>query len=372
MIEATAPVHDASELLSVSAPFFSVIIVNYNGGDYLQAAVDSLKAQTLKDFELIVIDNASADNSVDALDLSGLPRAVLIRNENNAGFAIANNQAAKLARGQWLALLNPDAVASADWLEQLLAASHRFPDCRVFASAQYCLNNPDKLDGAGDAYLIFGIPWRGGFGHPASRLPGTGFCFSPCGAAAMYDRALFLRINGFDERFFCYCEDVDIGFRLQLDGEPCIFVPDAVVHHAGSAIAGRHSAFSSYHGTRNRIWTYFKNMPLLLLVLTLPAHIVISIYLIFRSVMFGCFVPTLRGTWHGIRDAMKSRSSNRWRSDKGKVSIWSLSRTMAWNPLRMNRRLPHVRPFAKLPPRSAEANARAASAIAQPSERPGI
>lgn len=330
----------------VKGPDYSVIIVNYNGGAYLQAAVESLKQQTYQNFELIVIDNASQDGSADQLDLSGLPQAQLVKNTDNTGFAAANNQAAKLARGRWLALLNPDATAAPDWLEQLHLAAQRFPDCRVFACTQYSLDEEGILDGTGDAYLVLGVPWRGGFGHPVSQLPDTGLCFSPCGAGAVYDRELFLSIGGFDERYFCYCEDVDIGFRLQLMGEPCVFLKDAAIQHAGSAISGRHSAFSSYHGTRNRIWTYFKNMPLALLLLTLPAHLLISVYLILRSAMIGCFVPTLRGTWHGFRDAFAIRANDRWKTGKRKVSVWTLSRTMAWNPFTMNRRLPHVRPFS--------------------------
>ena len=345
MTESISPASAAPKPFKSSVISFSVIIVNYNGGAYLQAAVDSLKTQTLQDFELIVIDNASTDGSPDTLDLSGIAQARLIKNSDNVGFAVANNQAANLARGQWLVLLNPDATASANWLEKLQAASRRYAGCHVFASTQYCLDDPDMLDGAGDAYLIFGIPWRGGFGHPASKLPDTGLCFSPCGAAAMCDRELFLRTGGFDERFFCYCEDVDIGFRLQLEGEPCVFLKDAVVHHAGSAISGRHSAFSSYHGTRNRIWTYAKNMPTPLLVLTAPVHLVLSVYLIFRSAMIGCFKPTLRGTWHGVRDLPAILSDPRWRVRKRKRSMMDLLRTMTWNPLRMNQRLPHVRPL---------------------------
>ncbi|WP_276912459.1 glycosyltransferase family 2 protein [Hyphomonas atlantica] len=329
------------------SPVFSVIVVNYNGGTYLQAAVDSLKEQTFQNFELIVIDNASEDGSANELDLSGLIDAQLVKNIDNTGFAAANNQAAKLARGRWLALLNPDATAAPDWLEQFQLAAQRFPDCKVFACTQYSLDNEGILDGAGDAYLVLGVPWRGGFGHSVSKLPDTGLCFSPCGAGALYDRKLFLSIDGFDERYFCYCEDVDIGFRLQLLGEPCVFVREATIHHAGSAISGRRSEFSSYHGTRNRIWTYFKNMPLALLLITLPAHLLISVYLILRSALIGCFKPTLRATWHGFRDALNLRASNQWKVRKRKVSVWALSRTMAWNPFTMNRRLPHVRPQSK-------------------------
>tara|TARA_R110000787_G_scaffold174056_2_gene286602 strand:+ start:364 stop:1401 length:1038 start_codon:yes stop_codon:yes gene_type:complete len=322
---------------------YSVVIVNYNGGDYLQKAVNSLAVQTNQDFEIIIIDNASSDESMNQLDTNALSKCRIVMNAENVGFAVANNMAAKLATGRWLVLLNPDAAAEPDWIEKLDCATEQYPGCRTFTSAQYDMHNVGVMDGAGDAYLVFGIPWRGGYGQSLADLPETGHCFSACGAGAVYDRQLFLNLGGFDERFFCYCEDVDLGFRLQLMGETCIFVRDAVIHHAGSAISGEGSPFSTYHGTRNRIWTYFKNMPLPLLILTLPAHIAISIYLLIRSMLNGRFKSTAQGVWHGIRYIPGIMIDQRWRTTDRRVSVWELARTMAWNPLRMGRRATHVR-----------------------------
>lgn len=322
---------------------YSVVIVNYNGGDYLQKAVDSLAAQTNQDFELIVIDNASSDESMKQLDTGALSKCRIVMNTENLGFSVANNMAAKLASGRWLVLLNPDAAADPEWIEKLDRATQLYQDCRVFTSAQYDMHNLDIMDGAGDAYLVFGIPWRGGYGQSIANLPETGHCFSACGAGAVYDRQLFLSLGGFDERFFCYCEDVDLGFRLQLIGETCIFVRDAVIHHAGSAISGEGSPFSTYHGTRNRIWTYFKNMPRPLLILTLPAHLVITVYLLLRSILKRRFKATVLGTWHGVRDLPEIMDEPRWRVKSRSVSLWALARAMAWNPILMSRRGTHVR-----------------------------
>ncbi|WP_273184642.1 glycosyltransferase family 2 protein [Hyphomonas adhaerens] len=323
---------------------FSVIIVNFNGGDYLQKAIDSLAGQTNRQFEVIVLDNNSADGSMDGLDTSGLPHVQILRESENHGFAKGNNLAAEKARGRWLVLLNPDAAATPDWLSKLGDAARQYPDCRVFACTQLDMHSEGILDGTGDAYLVFGFPWRGSFGKPRPALPPTGLCFSPCGAAAMYDRDVFLKHGGFDERFFCYCEDVDLGFRFQREGLACIFVHDAVVEHAGSAISGSISGFAAYHGTRNRIWTYFKNMPGLALWPTLPGHALLSLYLILRGLLNGTFVPVLRGTWHGFRDLPRILSDRRWRSDRS-LSVWALTRTMAWNPLRLSLRQPHIRPI---------------------------
>jgi len=199
---------------ATDAQFFSVVIVNFNGGEYLQGAVDSLKKQTFQDFELFVVDNASSDGSMEKLDISGLSNVQLMPETENHGFARGNNLAAAKANGDWLVMLNPDAVADESWLEKIKDGIDRYPDTKMFASAQYSLDEPSLMDGAGDCYHVFGIPWRGGYGRPVEEMPGEGECFSPCGASAAFHRQTFLDAEGFDESFFCYCEDVDLGFRV--------------------------------------------------------------------------------------------------------------------------------------------------------------
>lgn len=325
-------------------PDFSVLIVNYNGGAYVQGALDSLKTQTYRNFEVIVIDNASSDGSADGLDAAGLPAFTLMRETENHGFARGNNLAAKAAHGRWIALLNPDAEAAPDWLENIAEAARQHPEVKNFASAQFMLGDEMKIDGAGDAYSLFGFPWRGGFNHPASAMPSEGgWVFSACGAAAVYDARLFRDLGGFDERFFCYCEDVDLGFRMQLAGEDCLFVRGAVVHHAGGAISGRASAFSTYHGTRNRIWTYTKNMPLPLLILTLPGHLALTLYVLARNSFTPRFKPMIRGLMDGISGTHGIVTSPLWKQRTRRLHLWELARRMAWNPWRMSSRRTHVR-----------------------------
>lgn len=328
----------------MTAPSITVVIVNYNGGAFIQEAVNSLAQQSCKDFELIVFDNASTDGSADTLNLSSLPNAQLVRNPENLGFAGGNNKAAERARGQWLVLLNPDTIAEPDWLEQLLGAAAAHPEHKTFTSAQYDLADASRLDGTGDAYSIYGIPWRGGFGHPVTDIPESGTCFSACGAAAMYDLLLYRKLEGLDERFFCYCEDVDLGFRLQLLGYDCLYVKEAVVRHAGSGISGRASAFTIYHGTRNRTWTYIKNMPMPALILTLPAHFALSIYLLARSSFTPRFVPMLKGLRDGLAGAYGIRRSQRWRVSQPNLTITKLLKRMVWNPISLSQRRSHIRP----------------------------
>lgn len=329
----------------MSEPEFSVVIVSYNSGDYLQGAITSLARQTFRDFEVILLDNASEDGAIDRLDLSGLDdvEVLLFKETDNHGFARGNNLGARRAKGKWLALLNPDAEAEPDWLDQLRAARTRHPGVNVFASCQLSLEQPGQLDGAGDAYLVFGFPWRGGFENPVSRLPAEGTCFAPCGASAVYDRELFLSLGGFDERFFCYCEDVDLGFRMQLEGEQCVFLPDAVVRHAGSGTTGRDSYFTAFHGNRNRLWTYVKNMPLPLLLLTFPGHLAILAYVYLRNRDRFEHSGMTDGVKAGFKSAWSLRGKGPYKTRHWPRSWRAFLTSMAWNPFVIRDRRPHVR-----------------------------
>lgn len=340
-------------------PEVTVVIVNYNGGDYLRGCLASLATQTFQNFETIIVDNASSDNSLDRIVEKPL-RLAILKQTKNLGFAGGNNVGAKAGKGKWLALLNPDAEAAPDWLEAMMRALVQRPTHRMLASLQISLHDAAKLDGAGDCYLACGYAWRGGFGHPASSAPPAGECFAPCGAAALYPRDVFLESGGFDERYFCYHEDVDLAFRLRLQGERCQFVPEARVRHAGSAISGRASAFSVFHGVRNGVWTYVKNMPGGLLLLTSPVWFVGSLMLLGRGALRGVFVPTWRGfvaAFAGLGPALAARKELRARR---RVSVAHLAAAFAWNPFSYLGRSIQVRPFPadQSEIRSTSANAR--------------
>lgn len=330
--------------MSDTSPFFSVVIVNFNGGELLQNALNSLKNQTFKDFEVIVLDNYSTEKTIAGLDPEGLPKFTLINELENHGFAKGNNIAASRATGKWLALLNPDAAADPDWLKTIAEATARYPDCRTFACSQINMDEPDLLDGAGDAYFGFGIPWRGGFEHPRSELPAKdGLCFSACGASAIYDRELFLTIGGFDERFFCYCEDVDLGMRLQLFGEKCVFLHSAIIYHKGSAVTGRYSYFTMFHGFRNRTWTYLKNMPLPLLIFTLPGHLILMLYIYLRNRGHADVKGMRDGMIAGLKAGWALRRQPAYRVKATRKGTWNLIGSMVWNPVRLSQRGIHLR-----------------------------
>jgi GT2 family glycosyltransferase len=288
-----------------SIPIFhcTVVIVNWNSWEILSRCVEKLGEQTFQNFNVLVIDNAS-DAAAPGDLLTHYPNITLIQNQTNAGFAAANNQAIKLLDDtEWVVLLNPDAFPEPDWLEQLLDAAKKNPEYAMFASRQLMDGNQNLLDGDGDVYHISGLVWRAGHGMPvnaAAHVPRE--IFSPCAAAALYRRDALLSVGGFDEDFFCYVEDVDLGFRLRLMGHRCLLVPSAIVLHIGSATTGgQRSDFSVYHGHRNLLWTYVKNMPGYLFWALLPLHIAMNLATL-------CLF-TIRGKGHVIfrakRDAIR-------------------------------------------------------------------
>lgn len=281
----------------------TIIIANWNGADMLMRCLVSLAAQTFHDFEVIVVDNGSTDDSLSNLSASFSTSNLRVeRLATNRGFAAANNIGARLARGEWLAMLNQDAFPAPDWLEHLVGAATHHPEFAFFASRLIQADDHTRLDGAGDVYHVSGLSCRRDHNRSAEQCGlSSGEVFSACGAAAMYSRESFLNVGGFDEDLFSYNEDVDLGFRLRLLGERCLYVADAVVHHIGSATLGKRSDFAIYHGHRNLVWVYWKNMPARLFWLYLPLHILMNIlYVIYFS-----FSGHARAIWRAKIDAVR-------------------------------------------------------------------
>ncbi len=249
---------------------------------------------------VLVVDNDSHDGSeAAALGRSGVD---LLRTGANLGFAEANNRGvAELADCEWIALLNPDAFPEPEWIAALVEAAERNPEVASFASRQVLADHPGILDGTGDLYTVAGLAWRRHHGQPsADRGLESGEVFGPCGAAALYRRGAFLEAGGFDRRFFCYFEDVDLAFRLRLRGHRCLYVPGAVVHHVGSALSGYRSDFAVFHGQRNLVWTFAKNMPTPLLIRYLPHHLVMNLASIGVLAVRGQGSTAIRAKWAAV------------------------------------------------------------------------
>ncbi|SFK79186.1 Glycosyltransferase, GT2 family [Nitrosomonas aestuarii] len=314
-------------------PFISIIIVNYNSGDMLSRVMSALAVQTYSNYEVVVIDNHSMDNSWQAAEHTSFP-CQLVRLEENIGFAAANNLAiADYIQGDWIFLLNPDAYPEPDCLMAVTRNITQMPEIDCFACTLINANLPMQLDGIGDTYHVSGLHWRHGHGSHHAIVPAQPVeVFSACAAAAFYRASTFRQLEGFDESYFAYSEDIDLGFRLRLAGGTCILLPDARVHHVGSAITGRSSDFSIYHGHRNLTWTFIKNMPMPLLFFLLPIHLAMTIYVGLMFALSGRFRPYARAKKDAIRQLGPELAKRRKIQPRRTCSCFNLLRMMCWLP----------------------------------------
>ena len=291
-------------------PFFSILIINWNGEEFLTKCLNALHEQTIKDFEIILVDNGSDDGSVELIQRDH-PYVKLILLDENKGYAAGNNIGAREARGDWLVLLNNDAYPAVDWLEKLLEGIEAFKDSAFFGSCLIQSNHPGLIDGIGDVYHVSGLAWRDGYNQPVSNVPEEPVeIFSPCGAAAAFRRSAFENVGGFDEDYHSYLEDVDLGFRLRLQGLKGYLLPDAIAMHEGSASTGMGSDFTVYHGHRNLVWTYFQNMPGRYFWLYLPFHIIVNFFFLINFSIRGKGKVIWKAKWDallGIPKALRKR-----------------------------------------------------------------
>jgi GT2 family glycosyltransferase len=243
----------------MSQHLISVIIPNWNGAHHLPDCLDSLQRQRYPRFEVIVVDNGSTDASL-ALLARDYPQARLISLAENRGFAPACNAGLRAARGEILALLNNDTEAHPGWLQALAEAFERHPEAGAVASKMLLFDRRDHLHTAGDFYRLDGTPGnRGVWQRDAGQFDDETLVFSACGGAAAYRRAMLDEIGLLDEAFFFSCEDVDLGWRAQLAGWPCVYAPRAVVYHKVSATGG--GVINSFYDGRNFIYLVVKDYP---------------------------------------------------------------------------------------------------------------
>jgi GT2 family glycosyltransferase len=234
--------------------------VNWNRKELLRACLNSLGRQRGVEFETIVVDNGSADGSADLAEREFAAR--VIRNPDNRGFCAANNQGIAAARGDYIALLNNDAEAEPEWLEALYRACTAAPDVGMAASKVLVWEDPSRIDKAG--HLIF--PDGQNRGRGAGTLDRGQFdreeeALWPDGCAAMYRRKMLDEIGGFDEDFFAYGDDAELGLRARIAGWRCIYTPRAVVRHHRGSTMGKASAERLVLIERNRLLLALKLFP---------------------------------------------------------------------------------------------------------------
>lgn len=289
----------------------SVIIVNWNGKHFLEGCLTSLREQTFKDFEIILIDNGSTDGSPEFAK-AHFPEVTVVGLPQNYGFCVANNVGIRRSQGEYVALLNNDAEASPRWLQALAGALDSNPQVGFCASKMLLYDHPDIVDSAGDIFHTCGVgDKRGRQQRDDGQFDEITSVFGACAGAALYRRQMLEDVGLFDEDFFAYDEDIDLSFRAQLNGYQCLFVPDAVVYHHLKGTSRKLPEKSLYLARRNALYVLVKNMPTGLLCRRLPY---ILCYYFAGDVSYitrGSWKPVLRARLHNLTHVRKTLASRR-------------------------------------------------------------
>ncbi len=267
-----------------SLPKVSVIIVNYNGLDYLEPCLTSVLAQDYPNYQVVMVDNGSTDGSAEFVE-HRFPEIKVVRTGVNLGFGCACNLGAQAdrafpTRGKYLAFLNPDTIVEPDWLGPLVQALEY--DAEVgLATAKILLHSqPGRINTCGNEIHFAGFPACRGWMLPSSEITSTEDVFSVSGAAFVIQRIVFDKIGGFDGRFFLYLEDNDLSWRARLAGYRSICVPDSLVYHRYDPHFYQEKSTSAckfFYLERNRYVMLFKNLYRRTLLFLLPALILAEI-----------------------------------------------------------------------------------------------
>lgn len=269
----------------------TVVIPNYNGISFLKDCMESLKIQTYKDFSVLVVDNASADGSVEFIKRE-YPEAELLELDKNYGFSRAVNEGISHARTPYVLLLNNDTAADRNFIGELVKCMDK--DERIFSANPKMIQmyRLDLLDDAGDLYSVIGWGFQRGVGQSSDSYNRECNIFSACAGASIYRKKIFEEIGVFDEMHFAYLEDIDVGYRARIAGYKNVYCPTAKVYHVGSGTSGsKYNDFKVRLAARNGIYLNYKNMPLLMLLVNI------------LPIAFGIFIKYLFFWRKGFRRA---------------------------------------------------------------------
>lgn len=280
----------------------SIVIPNWNGSRFLASCLDSLLDQSYSNFEIIVVDNGSQDGSCELIR-NNYKQVKLIALEHNTGFSVAVNKGIRESQADFVALVNNDTKADKYWLEHMVNALVQNPEIGSVACKMLSLENPKLIDGAGDGLRRGGLPGRVGHGQmDVGQYDKKRYVLGACGGAVLYRKAMLDEIGLFDEDFFAYLEDVDMGLRAQSAGYKCLYIPEAIIYHVGCGTTG--SGYSNLVvrlSCRNNINMMIKNIPASLLLEFLP-HIIFwqSYYLAAVVIRKGSILAWLAGVFDAL------------------------------------------------------------------------
>lgn len=277
----------------------TVIIPNYNGLHFMEPCMKALENQKAQNFELLIVDNASTDGSVEWIKERGLPAIFMTE---NTGFSKAVNAGIAYAKTPYVILLNNDTQVQEDYVGELVKAIEQSPKIFSVSSKMIQMYHKECMDDAGDMYSVLGWAFQRGVGQDSRGYTKPCQVFSACAGAAIYRRAVFEEIGDFDESHFAYLEDIDVGYRARIFGYENWYCPSAVVYHAGSGTSGsKYNSFKVKLAARNNVYLNYKNMPVLQLLFNLlPLGLGVFVkYLFFRKIGFGW--DYVKGLKEGMR-----------------------------------------------------------------------
>jgi GT2 family glycosyltransferase len=315
----------------------SVVIPTWNGRAMLDVALESLERQRLAPLEVIVVDNGSTDGTAEHLR-ERWPAVDVVALAENAGFAAAVNRGIERARGEYVALINNDIELHPDCLRELAAGLDRDLGAASAASKMLRFDERSVIDAAGDTLRWSGIALQRGQGErDAGQYDRPQRVFSACAGAALYRRSAFASVGTFDEAFFAYLEDVDWGFRAQLAGHGCVYVPTAIAYHVGSATTRREGRPDPrFYGLprRNDVWLVLKNYPASALLryapLVLAQHAALA-YVAIRDGMGRAHGAALRDAARGLPRVLRQRRAIQAARRVGRRELEPLI-TRGWPP----------------------------------------
>jgi len=283
----------------------SVIVVNFNGRSVIADCLKALEIQSFEDFEILIVDNASSDGSLDDivrfLRKSSLTLYKIAPLNTNVGFASGNSEGLKYANGEYIALLNNDTEPEKEWLRELVKAMDTDPKVGMCAS-KIVVHGSDIVDSAGDGFSTSLRGFKRGEGGETSLYTKKEFLFGACAGAALYRRKMIEEIGFLDEDFFLIHEDTDLNFRAQLHGWKVLYVPTALVYHKVRSSIGPMSDMAIYYTLRNSELVRIKNVPLAVFVKCFPEFI---IGLLTEFIYFAIKHKRLRSYFKAKMDAIR-------------------------------------------------------------------
>jgi len=260
-------------------PFVSVLVLNFNGREYLDECLQSLLSQSYGNFEIIVIDNGSTDGSVDHLKERYKNKIRILSLSSNRGFTGGNNAGIKAAAGEYVALLNNDTEVEKDWLRNLVNCMQTDDRVGMVGSKVLHFFRRTEIDNTGHLMYPDGLNrGRGRLETDHCQFDEKTDILFPSACAALYKKKLFEDTGGFDERFFLYGDDTDIGLHAVYRGYRAVYCPKAVVYHRYSGTVGGYSLSKVFYVERNRVWLLIKYFPL--------RHVLVSPFFTFKRMIF--------------------------------------------------------------------------------------